>query len=93
MKAKLREDRRDAATVHEVWAMDFGHDQLATSAKPRILTIVDDFSRSSPAVHARFNSKRANVVETPERVCREAGYPRAIRVDQSSEFVSRDLDL
>ena len=28
-----------------------------------------------------------------ERVCREAGYPKAIRVDQGSEFISRDLDL
>ncbi len=30
---------------------------------------------------------------TLERVCGEAGYPKAIRVDQGSEFVSRDLDL
>jgi putative transposase len=28
-----------------------------------------------------------------ERVCKEMGYPSAIRVDQGSEFVSRDLDL
>jgi len=30
---------------------------------------------------------------TLERVCGEIGYPRTIRVDQGSEFVSRDLDL
>lgn len=29
VKAKLREDRRDAAGPNEVWAMDFVHDQLA----------------------------------------------------------------
>lgn len=28
-----------------------------------------------------------------ERVCGQSGYPRVIRVDQGSEFVSRDLDL
>lgn len=28
-----------------------------------------------------------------ERVCRTIGFPAAIRVDQGSEFVSRDLDL
>ena len=28
-----------------------------------------------------------------ERVCSEVGYPASIRVDQSSEFISRDLDL
>jgi putative transposase len=33
------------------------------------------------------------VVATLDRVCAEVGFPRTIRVDQGSEFVSRDLDL
>jgi putative transposase len=33
------------------------------------------------------------VVQTLERVCGMIGYPEVIRVDQSSEFISRDLDL
>jgi putative transposase len=28
-----------------------------------------------------------------DRVCAEVGFPRPFRVDQGSEFVSRDLDL
>lgn len=93
VKAKLREDRKDAVGVHDVWAMDFVHDQLATGAKLRILTVVDTFSRFSPVIDPRFSYKGADVVETLERVCLEVGYPRTIRVDQGSEFVSRDLDL
>ncbi len=34
-----------------------------------------------------------DVVQTLERVCRKVGYPKTIRVDQGTEFVSRDLDL
>jgi putative transposase len=45
VKAKLREDRRPATRTNETWAMDFVHDQLATGAKLRMLTIVDTFSR------------------------------------------------
>ncbi len=30
---------------------------------------------------------------TLERVCKSVGYPKSIRVDQGSEFVSRDLDI
>ena len=93
VKAKLREDRRPATRSNETWAMDFVHDQLATGAKLRVLTIVDTFSRFSPAIEPRFNFHGADVVEVLERVGREVGFPAAIRVDQGSEFVSRDLDL
>jgi putative transposase len=34
-----------------------------------------------------------DVVATLERACRSVGYPRTIRLDQGSEFISRDLDL
>lgn len=93
VKARLREDRSEAVRHNETWAMDFVHDELATGRKIRMLTIVDTFSRYSPAVDPRFSYRGEDVVETLERVCREAGYPKAIRVDQGSEFISRDLDL
>ena len=32
-------------------------------------------------------------MHTLERICRDVGYPKVIRVDQGSEFISRDLDL
>ncbi len=41
----------------------------------------------------RFSYRAENVVATLERVCAKLGYPKTIRVDQGSEFVSRDLDL
>ncbi len=93
VKAKLREDRTNAIRVNETWAMDFVHDQLATGRKIRVLTIVDTFSRFSPAVDARFSYRGEDVVLTLERICRSVGYPKTIRVDQGSEFISRDLDL
>lgn len=93
VKAKLREDRAPATRPNDVWAMDFVHDQLATGRKIRVLTVVDTFSRFSPAVDPRFSYRAEDVVATLERVCAKLGYPRTIRVDQGSEFVSRDLDL
>ncbi len=93
VKAKLREGRCAASCSNEVWAMDFVHDQLATGPKLRILTVVDTFSRFSPAVVPRFSFRAPDVVEVLERVCAEVGYPVTIRVDQGSEFISRDLDL
>ena len=93
VKAKLREDRRIATRPNETWAMDFVHDQLATGRKLRVLTVVDTFSRFSPVLEPRFTFRGADVVEVLEEVGRQVGFPAAIRVDQGTEFVSRDLDL
>ncbi|WP_374786276.1 integrase core domain-containing protein, partial [Paenochrobactrum gallinarii] len=64
-----------------------------TGKKLRILTIVDTHSRYSPATDPRFNYRGEDVVQTLERVCRQIGYPKAIRVDNGSEFISKDLEL
>lgn len=93
VKAKLRDDRSEALQSNDVWAMDFVHDQLATGRKLRILTVVDTFSRYSPAIDPRFSYRGEDVVRTLEAVCNQVGYPKTIRVDQGSEFISRDLDL
>lgn len=93
VKAKLRDERQAAVGLSDVWAMDFVHDQLATGKKLRILTVVDTHSRYCPATDARFTYRGEDVVQTLERLCKGTGYPRTIRVDNGSEFISRDLDL
>ena len=55
--------------------------------------MVDTFTRFCPTLDPRFHYRGEDVVQTLERVCRSIGYPHTIRVDQGSEFVSRDLDL
>jgi len=60
--------------------MDFVHDQLATGRKLRVLTIVDTFSRFSPALEPRFTFRGADVVEVLERLGRQVGFPATIRV-------------
>ncbi|MBU1830383.1 MAG: IS3 family transposase, partial [Alphaproteobacteria bacterium] len=93
VKAKLRDDRKAATGSHDVWAMDFVHDQLASGQKIRVLTVIDTYSRYSPVIDPRFSYRGEDVVATLERVCPGTGYPKTIRVDQGSEFISRDLDL
>jgi len=73
--------------------MNFLHDQLAKGRKLRVLTIVDTFSRFSPALEPWFTFRGADVVAVLEGVCKEVGFPATIRVDQGTEFVSCDLDL
>lgn len=93
VKAALRAERTPPSRSGEIWAMDFVHDQLSTGTKLRILTVVDLYSRFAPVIDPRLRYRGEDVVATLDRVCAEVGYPSAIRVDQGSEFVSRDLDL
>ena len=83
----------DAVRPKDAWATDFVHDQLATRRKLRVLTVVDTFSRCCPAFDARFSYRGEDVVATLERVCAVIGTPKVIRVDQGTEFVSRDMDM
>ncbi len=93
MKATLRDDRQEAVGPNDVWAMDFVHDQLALGNKLRILTILDTHSRFCPAADPRFAYRGEDVVRALERLCAQVGYPKTIRVDNGSKFVSRDFDL
>ena len=93
VKAKLRDDRTTATAPNHIWAIDFVHDQLFDGKKIRVLTVVDTFTRLSPAIDVRQNYRGCDVVETLERVSGEIGYPTTIRLDNGPEFISKDLDL
>jgi putative transposase len=45
------------------------------------------------ARRAFVSEPRVNLIRSAGEACRRVGYPRTIRVDRGSEFVSRDLDL
>jgi putative transposase len=73
--------------------MDFVHDQLFDGRKIRVLTIVDTFTRLSPAIDARYSYRGTDVVATLEQAAHEIGYPSTIRLDNGPEFISKELDL
>jgi putative transposase len=93
VKAKLRDDRTTATAPNECWSMDFLSDQLFDGRKIRVLSIIDDFTRVSPALDVRTSYRGADVVETLDRVAAVHGRPQRIRLDNGPEFISKDLDL
>jgi putative transposase len=48
--AQVREERQVARAINESWSMDFMSEQLFTSGRIRLLTLVDNFSRESLAI-------------------------------------------
>ena len=93
VSAKRREDRATATAANEGWSMDFLSDQIFDGRKLRVLTILDNYTRVSPAIEVRLSYRGADVVTTLERVALVYGRPKRIKVDNGPEFISRELDL
>jgi len=77
---------------NERWSMDFISDRLVNGQRFRALTLVDNFSRVSPAIEVDRSLTGHRVVAVLERLKRTHGLPKRIAVDNGPEFVSKALD-
>lgn len=78
--------------INHTWSMDFVHDRLMDQSKIRMLTIVDHFSRESVAIEVARGLKSQEVIRCLSRLKHTRGLPKAIVVDNGSEFVSNEMD-
>jgi transposase InsO family protein len=72
--------------------MDFMADQLYSGERFRPLTIVDNFSRESPAIRVGQRLTGDHVVEVVAQLAEQRRILQAIRVDKGPEFISKSLD-
>ena len=93
VSCQKREVRPTAEAKNQCWSMDFVSDQLFDGRRFRVLTLVDNCTRESLALHPAPRIRGIDVVEVLERVAAEHGLPGAIQVDNGPEFISKDLDL
>jgi putative transposase len=88
----IRVPRPQATAALQTWSMDFMHDSLVDGRTFRLLTIVDNFSRVSPAIEVDQSLTSKRVVEVLERLGKSFGLPKSIRVDNGTEFSSKVMD-
>jgi len=81
-----------ATAPNERWSMDFVADRLFDGRRFRMLTLVDHFSRVSPAIEADFSLTGQRVVSVLDRLAQAQQVPKEIFVDNGPEFISRALD-
>jgi putative transposase len=91
--AKLREDRSQAIAPNDSWSMDWMYDQLYDGTRLWVLTVLDNFSRVSPMLWVGHQAKACDVISALNKAVAFYGKPRSIRVDNGSQFTSRELDL
>lgn len=71
--------------------MDFV--EFSHGGKFHILTVVDVSTREALAVHAGHRLKGEHVVDVLNRLARHHGAPKAIFVDNGSDFTGRLMDM
>jgi putative transposase len=81
-----------ATKPFERWSLDFLTDSLADGRRFRVLTIVDNVSRVSPAIEVGSSITGERVVGVLERLKRMVGRPERIAIDNGPEFISKALD-
>jgi putative transposase len=72
--------------------MDFVTDSLFNGRRFRCLTVVDNFSREYLAIYAGQHIRGEDVVGIMEDLKNSRGVPNNIKVDNGTEFVSKELD-
>jgi putative transposase len=82
-----------ATRPHERWSLDFLTDALVDGRRFRVLTIVDNVSRVSPAIVVGSSLTGERVVAVLEHLRRTVGTPSRIAIDNGPEFISRALDV
>lgn len=81
-----------AQRPNERWSVDFVSDRLTNGRRFRILTLVDNLSRVSPAIEVDFSLTGRRVVEVLSRLAHEQELPKVIQCDNGTEFTSQAVD-
>lgn len=81
---------RQATRPNQVWAIDFVHDYIESGRKLKLLTIVDEFSKTFPSILVDLSITGKDVCSFLDTIA--SLLPETIRVDQGTEFTSRIRD-
>jgi putative transposase len=81
-----------ATRPNQVWAMDFVHDRLQDGRAFKSLTVVDEFTKESPAIEVDFSLPGVRVVRVLDWLRELRELPEEIVIDNGPEFISVALD-
>jgi putative transposase len=97
VKPNLRLDRAKPLPLsvpsgpNVVWSMDFMHDQLTDARSFRSLNVLDDFNRELLCAEIDFSLPTQRVMRSLNQLIEWRGTPRAIRMDNGPEYISKDF--
>lgn len=76
---------------NHVWSYDFVEERLADGSKIRMLTVIDEYSRTCLAIRVARRLKSHDVLDALSDLFITEGIPNFIRSDNGSEFTAHTL--
>jgi putative transposase len=73
---------------NHVWTYDFMSDQTEDGRKLKLLTVLDEFTRESPAIEVGRSMRAKDVIAVLEYLFMVRGAPKFIRSDNGPEFLA-----
>ena len=74
-----------------VWTYDFMKDQTENGRKLKLLTVLDEFTRESPAIKVDRSIRAKDVILVLEYLFMVRGQPEFIRSDNGPEFIANAI--
>ena len=84
--------RQKAAYANHVWSWDFVEDQTENGSKLRMLTLIDEYTRQSLAIHVAWSIRAVDVITVVEAAMERYGVPEHIRSDNGPEFIAYAIE-
>ena len=82
---------KKAQYPNHVWTYDFMSDQTENGRKLKLLTVLDEFTRESPAIEVGRSIRAKDVILVLEYLFMVRGLPKFIRSDNGPEFVANAI--
>jgi putative transposase len=79
---------KKAKYPNHVWTYDFMGDQTEDGRKLKLLTVLDEFTRESPAIEVGRSMRAKDVIAVLEYLFMVRGAPKFIRSDNGPEFIA-----
>jgi len=79
---------KKAEFINHVWTYDFIDDQTEDGRKLKFLTVLDEYTRESPAIEVGRSIRARDVIDVLEYLFTVRGVPGFIRSDNGPEFIA-----
>lgn len=82
---------KKAEFINHVWTYDFIEDRTEDSRKLKFLTVLDEYTRESPAIEVERSITAKYVIGVLEYLFMVRGVPKFIRSDNGPEFIAEAI--